>query len=212
MGALVLQNTPEWFSQRLGQVTGSRVADIVARTKTGYSTSRANYLAQLASERLTDQGGEGFTSGPMQWGIDHEDQARRAYAFRHGQSVEACGFVPHPAIGMSGASPDGLIGADGLVEIKCPTTATHIETFVSAKIPARYEIQMLWQMACTGRAWCDFVSYDPRLPEAMCLFVSRLERDQQRIGVIEDEVRLFLAEVDALVARMQRAAHTLVAA
>jgi putative phage-type endonuclease len=201
---LVIQNTPEWFSLRLGQVTGSRVAEIIARTKTGYSTSRANYLAQLVSERLTGLGGESFTSAPMQWGIDHEAEARRAYSFRTNRAVTLTGFVPHPTIKMAGASPDGLAENDGLVEIKCPNTATHIETFVTGKIPAKYETQMLWQMACTGRGWCDFVSYDPRLPEAMCLFVSRLSYDEDRIAELESEVRFFLHEVDELVERMQR--------
>lgn len=205
---LIVQNTPEWFRQRLGHVTGSRIADIVARTKTGYSTSRANYLAQLVSERLTGQSGESFTNGPMQWGIDHEAEARRAYAFRYNRSVDLAGFVPHPTIKMAGASPDGLVGEDGLVEIKCPNTATHIETFVTGVIPAKYEAQMHWQMASTGRGWCDFVSYDPRLPEAMCLFVSRLTYSEDRIAELEDEVRLFLREVDALVERLQRVART----
>jgi putative phage-type endonuclease len=204
MSALVIQNTPEWFSLRLGQVTGSRVADIVARTKTGYSASRANYLAQLVSERLTGRPGEGFTSAPMQWGIDHEAEARRAYGFRTGRRVELVGYVPHPAIAMAGASPDGLVGADGLVEIKCPNTATHIETLVSGRIPAKYEIQMLWQLASTGRAWCDFVSYDPRLPEATSLFVTRLPYNEERIAEIEAEVPFFLGEVDDLVDRVRR--------
>lgn len=201
---LVIQNTPDWFSLRLGQVTGSRVADIVARTKTGYSTSRANYLAQLVSERLTGQTSESFASAPMQWGIDHEAEARRAYAFRCDRQVALTGFVQHPTIKMAGASPDGLVGSDGLVELKCPNTATHIETLVTGAIPARYETQMLWQLACTGRDWCDFVSYDPRLPEGMCLLVSRLAYDEDRIAQLEDEVRLFLGEVDALVLRLQR--------
>ena len=203
---LIIQNTPEWFSLRLGQVTGSRVADIVARTKTGYSTSRANYLAQLVSERLTCRPGDGYTNAPMQWGIDHEAEARRAYAFRYDMVVELAGFVSHPTIAKAGASPDGFVGSDGLVEIKCPNTATHIETFVTGKIPAKYEIQMLWQMASTGRRWCDFVSYDPRLPEAMALFVQRLSYDEERIAEIEAEVRFFLREVDELVDRLNRVA------
>ena len=204
--SLIIQNTPEWFSLRLGHVTGSRIADILARTKTGYSTSRANYLAQLVSERLTGQTGEGYTSAPMQWGIDHEDTARRAYAFRYDRPVSLASFVAHPTIRLAGASPDGLVGTDGLVEIKCPNTATHIDTFVSGKIPAKYELQMFWQMACTGRGWCDFVSYDPRLPENMCLFVKRLDYDEDRIAEIEAEVRAFLVEVDDMVERMQDAA------
>ena len=206
--SVLIQNTAEWFSLRLGQVTGSRVADSVARTKTGYSASRANYLAQLVSERLTGHSGESFTSAPMQWGVDHEAEARRSYSFRTDRTVSLAGFVQHPTIKMAGASPDGFVGEDGLVEIKCPNTSTHIETFLTGKIPAKYETQMLWQLACTGRSWCDFVSYDPRLPEAMSLFISRLTYNEDRIAELEDEVRMFLREVDDLVARMQRAAMT----
>ena len=201
---MIAQNTQEWLDLRLGHVTASRVADVVARTKAGYSASRANYLAQLVAERLTGKGGENFTNAPMQWGTDHEPEGRRAYTFRHGRPVVLASFVRHPTIKMAGASPDGFVETDGLVEIKCPNTATHVETFLTGKIPAKYETQMLWQMACTGREWCDFVSYDPRLPEAMCLFVSRISYDAERIAELEEEVRLFLGEVNALIDRMQR--------
>lgn len=204
-----IQNTPEWFSARLGRVTGSRVADLVARTKSGPSASRAHYLAQLVSERLTGQTSDSFTNTPMQWGVDHEDEARRAYTFRTGRTVTLTGFEQHPTIRMAGASPDGFVDLDGLVEIKCPNTSTHVDTFVSGKIPAKYEIQMLWQLACTGRSWCDFVSYDPRLPEAMCLFITRIEHDEARIGDLENEVRVFLTEVDEQVALMHCAARAL---
>jgi putative phage-type endonuclease len=201
---LVIQNTPEWFHLRLGQVTSSRVADIVARTKSGYSTSRANYLAQLLSERLTAVPIEGFTSGPMQWGIDHEAEARAAYEFRFDRSVRLADFVPHPTIAMSGASPDGFIGENGLVEIKCPNTSTHLDTLIGGAIPVKYEIQMLWQMACTGRKWSDFVSFDPRLPESMALFVKRFERDETRIAELEEEVRSFLWELDRMIASLDK--------
>lgn len=196
------QRSEEWFAARLGRVTASRVADVVARTKTGYGASRANYLAELVAERLTGVKAEGFTNAAIQWGTDQEPDARLAYEFRTDAAIEEVGFVPHPTIDMSGASPDALVGEDGLAEIKCPNTSTHIETLLTGVIPSRYETQMLWQMACTGRAWCDFASFDPRLPEEMRLFVKRFPRDDARIAELEDEVRTFLFELDTTVRRL----------
>jgi len=196
------QQSAEWFASRLGKVTASRVADVIARTKTGPSASRANYMAELVAERLTGVRGETFTNAAMQWGTDNEPEARLAYEFRHDVTVEQVGFIAHPSIEMSGASPDGLVAADGLVEIKCPNTATHIETLLTGSIPGKYETQMLWQMACTGRSWCDFASFDPRLPEEMRLFVKRFDRDDKRISEMEEQVREFLFELDTTVRRL----------
>lgn len=196
------QQSAEWFAARLGKVTASRVADVIARTKTGPAASRANYMAELVAERLTGARGETFTNSAMQWGTDNEPEARLAYEFRNDVTVEQVGFIAHPSIEMSGASPDGLVLADGLVEIKCPNTATHIETLLTGVIPAKYETQMLWQMACTGRAWCDFASFDPRLPEEMRLFVKRFDRDEARIAEMEEQVREFLFELDTTVRRL----------
>jgi putative phage-type endonuclease len=198
----IVQGSAEWHAARLGKVTASRVADVVARTKTGWGASRANYAAQLVAERLTGAAAESFTNAAMQWGTDNEANARAAYAFLTGLNVEEVGFVPHPKIIMSGASPDGLVGADGLVEIKCPNTATHIETLLGATIPAKYETQMLWQMACTGRAWCDFVSFDPRMPADMQVFIKRLHRDEGRILELEIQVVAFLDEVEAIISSL----------
>src|SRR6478752_2514409 len=170
----VIQGTAEWHALRLGKVTASRVADVMAKTKTGPSASRASYAAQLVAERLTGTPAESFSNAAMQWGNDKEPEARSLYEFRTEALIEEVGFIDHPTIAMTGASPDGQVDADGLVEIKCPQTATHIDTFVSGAVPTKYLTQMQWQMACTGRAWCDFVSYDPRLPEAMRLFVRRV--------------------------------------
>ena len=197
---MIEQGSPEWHAMRLGRVTASRVADVVAKTKTGYSASRANYAAQLIAERLTGNVAETFTNAAMEWGTAMEADARTAYEFLHNASVDQVAFVDHPSIPMTGASPDGLVGADGLVEIKCPNTATHIDTLLGQSIPSKYETQMLWQMACTGRAWCDFVSFDPRLPEHMQLWVKRFRRDEARIAELEAEVRAFLAEIEAKVA------------
>jgi putative phage-type endonuclease len=204
MADQIIQGSPEWFAIRCGKVTASRVADVIARTKTGWGASRANYAAELVAERLTGVLAEGFKSAAMQWGSDNEADARAAYAWLRDAEVEEVGFVPHHSIADTGASPDGLVGPDGLVEIKCPSTATHIETLLDQSIPAKYITQMQWQMACTGAKWCDFVSYDPRMPEEMRLFVKRVERDQGRIEELEAEVVTFLAEVRATVAELTR--------
>lgn len=192
----IIQGSPEWFAARIGKVTASRVADVVAKTKTGWGASRANYMAELIAERLTGESAPGFTNAAMQWGTEKEPDARAAYEFRTDADVIAVGFVDHPVIYMAGASPDGLIGDDGLVEIKCPNTSTHIDTLLGQSVPSKYITQMQWQMACTGRAWCDFVSYDPRMPEAMRLFVHRVSRDKELIASLEADVLTFLAEVE----------------
>jgi len=199
----IAQGTPEWFAARLGKVTASRVADVVAKTKTGYGASRANYMAELVAERLTGATAERFQNDAMRWGTEKEPDARMAYEFATEADIEQVGFVIHPRISESGASPDGLVGALGLVEIKCPNTATHIETLIGQAVPGKYVTQMQWQMACTGRAWCDFVSFDPRLPSEMSLFVRRVERDDAVIAELEQEVARFLEELDGKVSTLR---------
>jgi putative phage-type endonuclease len=194
---MIEQGSVEWHQQRLGKVTASRISDVVARTKTGWGASRANYAAQLIAERLTGAVADSYTNGAMQWGQEKEAEAADAYAFYRNANLLAVGFVDHPEIAMSGASPDRLIGDDGLIEIKCPNTATHIETLLGAHIPTKYMLQMQWQMDCTGRAWCDFVSYDPRMPEHMRLHVERVERDDNQLADLRKLVREFLSEIDA---------------
>lgn len=198
----LVQGTDDWKQARCGLVTASRVADVVAKTKTGWGASRANYMGELIAERLTGNAAEGFTNAAMQWGTDQEPAARIAYEFMTNASVEQVGLVLHPTIGETGASPDGLVGKDGLVEIKCPNTSTHIDTLLGQKVPEKYLTQIQWQLACTKRQWCDFVSYDPRMPATMELFVQRVERDDERIADLEAGVVEFLAElrkkVDAL--------------
>lgn len=193
---MILQSDPEWATARLGHVTASRVADVVARTKTGWGASRANYAAELVAERLTLTPAPSFTNAAMQWGVDTEATARAAYEFRTDASTGESAFVKHQRIEWAGASPDGFVGDDGLVEFKCPNTATHIDTLLRGTIPDKYRLQMAWQLACTGRAWCDFVSFDPRLPEEMRLFVQRFDRDDKVIGELERDVEAFLAEID----------------
>ena len=202
----VIQGSPEWHALRLGKVTASRVADVVAKTKTGWGASRANYAAELVAERLTGNAADRFTNAAMQWGTDNEPQARKAYEFMTDNVVTQIGFVDHPTIPMTGASPDGLVGADGLLEIKCPNTATHIDTLLTQTVPGKYITQMHWQMACTGRAWCDFVSFDPRMPEEMRLFIKRVPRDEALVQSLEAEVRAFLMkDVDLVIGQLQHA-------
>ena len=200
------QKTDEWFAARLGKVTASRVADVVAKTKTGYGASRANYMADLIVERLTGQKASSFTNQAMEWGVEQEPNARAAYSAKTGELVEEVGFIDHGTIQMSGASPDGRIGrgfVDGLVEIKCPSTATHLEYILTDTVPGKYIVQMQWQMACTAAAWCDFASYDPRLPAHLQLYIKRVPRDPQHIAELEAEVSKFLSELDEKVSKLQ---------
>lgn len=204
MSEEIIQGSAEWKAQRLGRVTASRVADVIAKTKTGWGASRANYMAQLIAERLTGEVQESYTNAAMQWGLDTEAHAREAYEFRTDAEVRSIGFVNHPTILMSGASPDGLVGDVGLVEIKCPNTATHIETLIDREVATKYLTQMQWQMACTARSWCDFVSFDPRMPESMRLSIMRVHRDDTRISELEDCVREFLIEIDRKVGALNK--------
>lgn len=201
----VMQGSPEWKALRCGKVTASRISDITAKTKTGPAASRANYMAELIAERLTGTPAEHFTNAAMAWGNEKEPDAANAYAFYRDAELATVAFVPHPSIAMSGASPDRLVGADGLVEIKCPNTATHIETLLGGEVPKKYREQMQWQMACTGRKWCDFASYDPRMPQEMSLFVKRVERDDVLIASLETEVRAFIAEMESKIAALNAA-------
>lgn len=200
---MIIQGSPEWFAARAGKVTASRVADVIAKTKTGPSASRMNYAAQLVAERLTGTVEQSFTNAAMQWGTDKEPDARNAYSFRYDVDVDLVGFVDHFTIPMAGASPDGLIGDSGLVEIKCPNTATHIATLLDGKVPTKYFTQIQWQLDCCNAAWCDFVSYDPRLPHEMQLFVKRVPVDEEYIKMLRDEVLGFLDEVAATVNELQ---------
>jgi putative phage-type endonuclease len=193
------QRTPEWFAKRLGKVTASRIADLMAKTKTGPGASRANYLAQLVTERLTGTPTESYKSPAMDWGIEQEAAARDAYSARMGVLVDEVDFVDHPTM-QAGASPDGLVGEDGLIEIKCPNTSTMLEYLEDRTIPQKYRLQMQWQLAVTGRDWCDFVAFDPRLPEHLQLLVIREPRNTDLVVEITHEVNRFLAEVERKVA------------
>lgn len=186
------QRTPEWYSSRCGRVTASAISNVMMdKSKAGYR----NYMAQLVCERLTGQATETYTSPAMQHGIDTEAEARAAYSARVGQLVEEVGFIKHPKL-EAGASPDGLVGTEGLCEIKCVQPATALDIIESKKVPTEHRLQMMWQMAVTGRDWCDYVVYQPKLPERLRLHIIRVHRDQSAILEITQAVTNFLFEVD----------------
>ena len=196
------QGTTECFAARCGKVTASRVADIIAKTKSGPSASRENYLAQLVCERLTGKPAESYSNAAMQWGTDTEPFARAAYEARMDLLVTEVGFIDHPWITMSGASPDGLAN-EGMVEIKAPNTANHLQTLLDRKVPEKYITQMMWQMACADRPWCDFVSFDPRLPEKHQLFIKRINYDPEMVNLLENSVIQFLGDVDLKIQQLE---------
>ena len=194
--AAIIQRSPEWFAARCGSLGASQLADALAKTKSGWGASRANLRAKLVVERLTGQQEEGFTSAAMLWGVEKEEEARIAYSFLTGRNVVEVGLYKHPTIIGTHASPDGLVDDDGCIEIKCPNSATHIETLKSNLVAHKYLLQMQWQMACADRQWCDFVSFDPRMPDHLMLYIQRVQRDDDMLATLESEVRAFLAEVD----------------
>ena len=199
----VEQGTPEWHQMRLGKVTASRVADILARTKTGPSASRQNYLIELALQRTTGISQESYTNSSMEWGVQNEGSARVAYEVKSGNFVDQVPFIDHPSIEWFGCSPDGLVSDRGLVEIKCPNSATHWEYFKAKEPPKKYFIQMQAQIAVTGRDWCDFVSFDPRMPDRSQLLIVQVPRDETFIAEMEEEIKKFLDEVEVEVKQMK---------
>ena len=201
---MMVQGSPEWHQARLGKVTASRISDVAAKIKTGWGASRAKYMGELIAESLTHEPTPSFSNAAMQHGTDTEPQAAAAYAFYTDAELELVGFVDHPKIDQAGCSPDRLIGKDGLVEIKSPQTSTHIDTLLGGSIPKKYIDQMQWQMACTKRKWCDFVSFDPRMPPETQLFIQRVERDKERIKELEEMVVEFLTEMNEKIDRLTK--------
>lgn len=199
----IKQGTDAWHQARLGKVTASKVADLMAKTKSGPSASRINYMMELLCQRLTGSREEGYVNAAMQRGTDLEPIARIAYEASEGVLVDQVGFVAHASIEGFGASPDGLVGGDGLIEIKCPNTAQHVDFLRTGKPDGKYITQMQAQMACTGRSFCDFVSYDDRLPGPLQYKRVRVMRDEKFILAMETEVRAFLRELDDLVEEMR---------
>lgn len=201
----MIQGSPEWLAARCGRATASRFSDVLATIKTGEAAERRNYKAKLVCERLTGIVEDSYTNAAMQWGTDNEPFARVAYEAQTGNLVEQVAFIPHPEL-MIGASPDGLIEADGAIEIKCPNTATHIDSLLKG-MSATHIPQIQGCMWLSGRQWVDFVSFDPRLPEKLQLYVQRIERDELYITKLALAVSLFLGEVDELVAQLEKKAN-----
>lgn len=202
------QGTPEWLLERCGFLTASVFADVMSEAKSGETAGRKNLRAKLVAERMTGAAQESFSNAAMQWGNECEPLARAAYEMASDLLVDEVGFVNHPSIEWAGASPDGLVSDSGLVEIKCPNTATHIEYLIERKPPKKYLLQMQWQMACTGRQWCDFVSFDPRMPEAHQMMCVRIERDAALIDSMEKAALVFLSEVGETIERLNGIANT----
>ena len=200
---MIEQGTVEWHELRRGKVTASRVADILSKTKTGASASRQNYLIELALQRTTKTIEPSYTNAAMEWGTATEPQARVAYEVSTNNFVDQVPFIDHHKIQGFGCSPDGLVGADGLLEIKCPNSATHWEYFKAKEPPKKYFIQMQAQMAVTGAKWCDFVSFDPRMPERSQLLIVKIPRDAEFILYMEAEINQFLEEVSTEVKLME---------
>lgn len=196
------QGTEAWHQLRLGKITASRIADVIAQIKSGEAASRADYRIELVCERLTGKPTEGFTNAHMERGIELEPFARAWYEVERGEFVKQVPFIDHPTIKNAGASPDGIVG-EGLIEIKCPMTKTHIKYLLDDRVPAKYMPQMAWQMACTESKWVDFVSYCPELPADMQMFIKRYERDDAYIAELEAKVIEFDQEVEQVIARLR---------
>lgn len=195
-----VQGTSDWHEARCGVVTASRFSDVLMKpTTAGYM----NYRAEIIAERLTGKPAESYQSKEMQWGILQEENARRVYELVNDIQVDQVGLIKHADI-EAGASPDGLVGDRGLIEIKCPNTSTHIKTLLARKHPAQYEAQMQGQMWITNRDWCDFVSYDPRLDDKNAFFTVRVYRDDAYIQKLEKSIIVFLHEVDQLIKKLEK--------
>lgn len=215
MSDIITPGTAEWFEARIGRVTASRVYDATKKTKTGWAACRADYMTELAVERLTGLPTQHFVSSAMQWGLDNEENARAAYEYLFDVEVVPAGFGQHPTISHAGATPDGAVGSEGLTEFKCPTSATHIETILTKEIDPRYKAQMGLQLACfPDRAWVDYGTFDPRMPPELRLWVFRFTREANHkyIAQLESDVREFLDELDEMVDKLRATGRMEIAA
>lgn len=195
----VEQGSDEWRKARLGCVTASRVADLLLKTKAGkYSAKRNDYLVELVCERLTGEDIPVFENFEMRWGLEKEPDAADLYGFTRDVEPMKVGLVKHPEIERALASPDRLIGDEGMIEIKCPKSTTHVNYMMTEEVPPEYQLQVFWQLACTGRSWCDFVSFDPRMPGNAQLFVKRITMSPDERAAIEADIVAFLHEVEAM--------------
>lgn len=192
------QGSAEWLQNRVGRVTASRVKDVMDFLKKGGpSAQRKNYMAEIIAETLTGIASEHYVSPYMQWGIETEREARAAYEIESGNIVDQTGLFVHDSMSRFAASPDGLVGTHGLFEAKCPQTTTHLAWLKDGGVPEDHLAQVWSQLACTGREWCDWVSFDPRLPEPLQLIIQRVHRDDAKIAEVEASVLAFLEEIVA---------------
>lgn len=200
----MIQRLAEWLAARTGALTGSRIYEACSKKKNGeYYQSRADLLNEKLIERLTGQSADHFVTDAMLWGTMHEDDARTFYETQKSLMVAECAYIQHPAIAHSGASPDGLVGEDGVIEIKCPTTGMHLDTILSGEIPEKHTYQMAWEIESAGRKWADFISYDPRLPGNLSFFCKRYTPEPEFLETLRAEVVKFLAELDEIEARVR---------
>lgn len=191
------QGSAAWLQGRLGKITASRMEDVIKRLKSGAeSAARRDYKLDLIAERLSGRSEDHYVSPEMEWGIDNEQYARAAYEIGCDVMVDQVGFVLHPTMNFSGGSPDGIVGKDGLIEIKCGKTTTHLKWMQAGIVPEEHQAQIQWNLCCTGRQWADFISFDPRLPEGLRIFVVRMLRDDKRIAEMEEEVVRFNDEIE----------------
>lgn len=198
------QGTDEWKKSRLGHVSASQLASVMAKGKSGEAVVRKNYKMQLVAERMTMQIQPSYSNAAMEWGVQQEPFARMAYEVSHETFVDQTGFWKHSDILWLGCSPDGLVDSDGLVEIKCPNTTTHIDNLLAKQVPSEYVKQVQGQLWVMGREWVDFISFDPRMPQHKQLMVVRAYRDDQLIAEMEKEVHKFLTEVEEIIEKLSK--------
>ena len=201
---MLQQGSDEWRQARCGSVGASDAPRVVRRTKTGYSADRDSLMAAKRLERLTGVPVEIPKTFAMLQGTAREPEGRLLYSIVRNVEVEEVGLVPHPFVKGSHASPDGYVGGTGLIEIKCPLPAAHFDTLDNETISNDHMVQMQWQMACTGRVWCDYVSFNPDFPPAMQLWIKRVPQDAKLIGELEREIMTFVKELEAKVVRLSR--------
>ena len=194
------QGSPEWFALRYGWITASKFKDVKAG---GAGKTRKSYMYQLAAEAITGERIETYSNEYMEWGTATEPQARAMYELDSGNTVEEVSFIKLNEVDKIGCSPDGLIGDDGMIEIKCPKTTTQIETYLSGKMPSGHRAQVQGQLWVSGRQWTDFVSFDPRIDGASSYFCVRVERDEEYIKELSRACHDFAIELQAMVEKLK---------
>jgi hypothetical protein len=196
---VIPDTSSSWLPARVGVLTGSVFGKAIAKTKDGkWAASRKDLLFEKLAERLTGVAADHFVTPAMQWGLDHEAGAKGLIEASQGIFVDKAGFCLHPTIEFFGATPDGFIDTDGVLEIKCPTTKTHLTYLCNKKVPSEYVPQMLAELACAGRRWALFASYDPRMPPAQQLFLTRFEPTADAIAECEEQAKEFLKELETM--------------